>query len=277
MSAAPDRRLTPATDRIALESMRGVIDRPAYTPGRPMRLAVPLADLLRAPGGARDRQVTFGAVLTLIDEQDGWSFVQAALDGYCGWLKSGDLGPATAPITHRVHAPATHIYSEPNLKRPDLAGLSLGARLSVTGLQDGFAGLADGGWVPVQHISDQPAQDPAEVALTLLGTPYLWGGNSRWGIDCSGLAQAALAACAAPCPGDSDLQFGAFGQVVDEADLPRPGDLYFWKGHVAMATDETTLIHANAHHMAVVEEPVETVMARAAAQPGEFLGRKRPG
>ena len=91
MSAAPDRRLTPATDRIALESMRGVIDRPAYTPGRPMRLAVPLADLLRAPGGARDRQVNFGADLTLIDEQDGWSFVQAALDGYCGWLKSGDL------------------------------------------------------------------------------------------------------------------------------------------------------------------------------------------
>ena len=274
MSAAPDRRLTPATDRIALESMRGVIDRPAYTPGRPMRLAVPLADLLRAPGGGRDRQVNFGADLTLIDEQDGWSFVQAALDGYCGWLKSGDLGPATAPITHRVHAPATHINSEPNLKRPDLAGLSLGARLSVTGLQDGFAGLADGGWVPVQHISDQPAQDPAEVALTLLGTPYLWGGNSRWGIDCSGLAQAALAACAAPCPGDSDLQRAAF--PVAEGEIRR-NDLLFWPGHVALALDSGRMIHATGSAMAVIVEPIEAAIARIdAAGQGPFLGARRP-
>ncbi|RCW88306.1 C40 family peptidase [Paracoccus lutimaris] len=273
-AVALDRRLTPANDRIALESLRGVIERPAYTPGRPVRLTAPLSDLCRAPDGPRDRQVNFGADLTMLDEQDGWSFVQAAQDGYCGWLPAGDLGQVSSVITHRVRAPATHIYPEPNMKRRELMGLSLGARLSVTDMKDGFARLAQGGWVPLQHISERPAEDPASIAETLIGTPYLWGGNSRAGIDCSGLAQAALTACAVACPGDSDMQEAAFPHVSGDI---RRNDLLFWPGHVALALDGERMIHATAFAMAVIIEPIAHAIARIdTSGQGPFLGARRP-
>lgn len=268
-----DRRLTPATERVAHDSLRGILQRPAYVPGRPARLSATLADLCRAPDGARDRQVNFGADLSVIDEDGGWSFVQAAADGYCGWIRSAALGPGTAPITHRVTAPATHLYPEPDLKSRETGWLSIGARISVIGEKAGFAQLATGGWVPLQHLGRRPATDPAEVAQSLTGTPYLWGGNSRAGIDCSGLVQAAMTACGIGCPGDSDLQERAF-PVCDHI---QRGDLLFWPGHVALALDDRRLIHATAHVMAVTIEPIAEVMARIeAAGAGPCLGTRRP-
>ncbi len=270
---SPDRRLTPATDRIAHDSLRGVLDRPAYTAGQPTRLSVPLADLMTAPDGRRDRQVNFGADLTVIDSRDGWAFVRAALDGYCGWLPETTLSHALPPITHRVTAPASHIYSEPDIKRFEIHGLSLGARLSVEEIEGRFARLATGGHVPVQHIGNVPAGNPVAVAESLLGTPYLWGGNSRWGIDCSGLAQAALTECGIPCPGDSDLQRAAFPKV----ETIRRGDLLFWPGHVAIAASPDLMIHATAWKMAVIREPVAEAIARIDAMgEGPFLGAHRP-
>ncbi|WP_371832188.1 C40 family peptidase [Paracoccus benzoatiresistens] len=268
-----DRRLTPATDRVALESLCGVIERPAYTPGHAARLVVPLADLMTAPDGRRDRQVNFGADVTVIETRGPWCFVQADLDGYCGWLPEAALGTDLPPITHRVTAPATHVYSAPDMKQPEQASLSLGARLSVTGIEGRFARLATGGFVPVQHIGDQPAPDPVPVAESLAGTPYLWGGNSRAGIDCSGLVQAALTACGIPCPGDSDLQRDAFPAAEDI----RRGDLLFWPGHVALAMSPDLMIHATAWVMAVIAEPIPEALARIEAQGGgPFLGIRRP-
>ena len=268
-----DRRLTPATDRIALETLRGIVDRPDYTPGRPARLAVPLADLMNVPEGRRERQLNFGADLTVIDTQGDWVFAQAALDGYCGWLRAAALSDDMPPITHRVTAPATHLYPAADMKRHQLHALSIGARLSVVEVEGNFARLAAGGYVPVQHIGDRPATDPIAVAETLLGTPYLWGGNSDWGIDCSGLAQAALAACGIACPGDSDLQRAAFPAVDDI----RRGDLLFWPGHVALAASAELMIHATAWKMAVIWEPIALAIARIdAAGQGPFLGAHRP-
>lgn len=269
-----DRRLTPATDRIALESLRGVLDRPAYTQGRPARLTVPLADLCVAPDEYRDRQVNFGADLRVIDERGQWAFVQAAADGYCGWLPIEYLGWDLPPITHRVRVPATHVYPQPDIKTREIMSLSLGARVSVVEVRNGFALLAQGGWVPHQHLSDAPASDPATVAESLIGTPYLWGGNSRWGIDCSGTAQAALTACAVPCPGDSDLQQAAFPQVQGQM---QRNDLLFWPGHVAMALDDSRMIHATAFSMSVMIEPIAGAIARIdASGQGPFLGARRP-
>lgn len=268
-----DRRLTPATDRVAHDSLRGVLDRPAYTPGLSARLAVPLADLLNAPDGRRDRQLNFGADLMVIEQRGDRAFVQAALDGYCGWLATAAITRDLPPLTHRVTAPATHIYPAPDMKRPELASLSLGARLSVSGTEGRFARLATGGWVPLQHIGNQPATDPVPVAESLLGTPYLWGGNSRWGIDCSGLVQAALTACSIDCPGDSDLQRAAF----PETSQIRRGDLLFWPGHVALAISDSRMIHATAWQMAVIHEDIGGAIARIdAAGDGPFLGAHRP-
>lgn len=200
--------------------------------------------------------------------------VQAQADGYCGWLRADQLSDALPAITHRVIAPATHVYAQPDLKSGETGSLSLGARLAVRGFRDGFAELAQGGWVPAQHVADRPAADPGAVAESLIGTPYLWGGNSRWGIDCSGLAQAALSACAIACPGDSDLQRAAFPAT----DTIRRGDLLFWPGHVALALDDSRMIHATAFSMSVIIEPITGAIARIdAAGQGPFRGaRRRP-
>ncbi|MFC0339668.1 C40 family peptidase [Paracoccus niistensis] len=266
-----DRRLTPATDRVALRGSG--IAREALTDGRPMRLAASVADLLRAPGGARDRQLLQGADVTLIDERDGWGFVQAAADGYCGWVALSALTGVRPVITHRATAAATHLYPAPDFKQPERTSLPMGARLAVTGIDGRFARLAEGFFVPAQHISDTPAEDPTEVALRLIGTPYLWGGNSRWGIDCSGLAQAALHGAGIACPGDSDLQREAF----PETSMIQRGDLLFWPGHVAMALDAATMIHATAWTMSVITEDISAAIARIdAAGDGPFLGARRP-
>lgn len=266
-----DRRLTPATARVAHVSLRGQIDAPAWTEGTPARIVAPLTDLNREDG-RRDRQLNFGADVTVIDRHAGRAFVQAAADDYCGWVDEGALSTDLPAITHRISVPASHIYPAPDMKTREIAALSLNARLSVLAIEGRFARIPQG-FVPVQHIATTPASDPAGVAESLLGTPYLWGGNSRAGIDCSGLVQAARLACGLPCPGDSDLQ-QAMGLPVEGA-LQR-GDLLFWPGHVAMALDARRMIHATAFAMAVIIENTDEAIARIeAAGDGPFLGARR--
>ncbi|MCC5993055.1 MAG: C40 family peptidase [Rhodobacteraceae bacterium] len=264
-----EARLTPFSGRVAHESLRGSgLDARHYTAGEWARIAAPLVDLLRAPAGPRDRQLLRGARVCIIDRRDGHAFVQAEACGYCGWVATGALG-ADHPVTHRVTARATHLYSAPDLKSPELALLSLNAQIEIT-LQEGdFLRTADDHWLPAQHLAPigTPATNPVEVALRLLGTPYLWGGNSASGLDCSALVQLAHHACNLPCPGDSDLQALAFADArVDPQTLPQSGDLLFWRGHVAFVHDPQTMLHATAHSMAVTLEPLAQAMTRIAAK-----------
>lgn len=273
-----DPRLTPANGRVAHDSLRGKVQAERFTPGTAHRVAVPLVDLCRAPGGARDRQLLAGEGFLVLEWRDGCAFGQAANDGYVGYLPEGALGP-DGPVTHRVAALATHVYDRADFKSRDLRRLSHGALLNVTGTEGRFARLAEGGHVPMQHLAplDRPESDPAAVALSFLGTPYLWGGNSADGIDCSGLVQRALLSCGIDFPRDSDQQeAGPGADLSPDAPLQR-GDLIFWKGHVGMLLDPETLIHANAHHMQVAVEPLETAVARIAqAEFGELRSRRRP-
>lgn len=265
-----DRRLTPATDRAALRGYG--IARDVITDGMPMRVAASLVDLDRDPDGRRDRQLNFGADVTVIERRDARAFVRAAADGYCGWLPWSALTTQLPRITHRITAPASHVYPSASMKEREMTTLSIGARLAVEAVEGSFARLASGGYVPVQHIGQAPSDDPAAVAETLLGTPYLWGGNSRAGIDCSGLAQASFAACGLTIPGDSDLQHAAFPAVEDI----RRNDLLFWPGHVAIALGPDRMIHATAFAMAVITEAIPDAIARIdAAGEGPFRGARR--
>ena len=278
MSAGRDRRLTPATERVAHVSLRGAVEAPAWTEGSPARVVLPVADLLARPSGPRDRQVLYGAAVTVIERRQGHAFVLAAADGYCGWLAEAALGPAEA-ATHWISARASHLYREPSLKAPEAAGLSFGARLRLVAEAGRFAETADGWFVPRAHLlplGDWLA-DPVEAAMRLLGAPYLWGGNSQAGVDCSGLVQLAFHAAGRACPGDSDLQRAAFGPALPEGTAPARGDLFFWPGHVALAVDGLHLIHANGFRAAVTLEGIETCLARIEAQgEGPLLCHIRP-
>lgn len=271
-----DPRLTPFSGRVALDILRPMLDAPQFTTGTPMRAITALADLLRHPDGPRDRQVLRGTALTLIDKNGEYCFVQLAADGYCGWVQGAALTPDHG-VTHRVCTRATHLYSRPDLKSAERGSLSLNAQVLVTDHDGQFLRAHCGGWIPAQHLCalDHPAVDPVSVAELLLGTPYLWGGNSSAGIDCSGLVQVARQACGHPCPADSDLQAKAVGPKLGAGAAPDRGDLLFWRGHVAFIADPDTILHANAHTMSVAYEDRNSAMSRIAPD-APFIGHFRP-
>lgn len=280
-----DRRLTPMTGTIAAAHLQGKVSADKYVHPTPYRVARVVTDLLSAPDGGRDRQLLRGEVINVIHTQVGMAYGYAERDGYVGWIDIGDVlsHPKQTP-THSISAARSYAKSTPGLKAMGhVTPLSFGTRLVVLSETDGWARIAwDGGevtrdlFVPRQHLVpiDRHESDATAIAERLIGTPYLWGGNSAFGIDCSGLVQAALLAAGVPCPGDSDLQEAAFPDVTGAY---QRGDLLFWKGHVAIVTNATTLIHANAHHMAVAYEPITEAIARIAAQgDGPMTAHKRP-
>lgn len=259
-----DRRTTPDPELVTGSAQAQII--------------VPVANLLRRPDGPRDRQMLMGETATVLNTSGGHSYVQADKDGYCGFLEANALGAPSA-ATHRVNAPATHCYEDADMKSADIMALSHGSRLTALRHVPGFIETGFG-FIPLQHVVPVHSHDadPVQVAELFLGTPYLWGGNSRQGIDCSGLVQAALTACGRDCPGDSDLQELHLGRKLPAETEPQRGDLLFWKGHVALVADDTTLIHANAHHMAVAFENIAAAIARIAQQgDGQVTAHIRPG
>ena len=232
------------------------------TVGEPAQIGVPIVDLLRSPAGARDRQLLLGEAVTNLGGDATWRYVRAEKDGYCGHVPTPTLTAPVAP-THRVSAPATHAYTQADMKSPDQMSMSFGSLISVLDQTGQFARTVQG-YIPLGHLTqvDEVSDDPVEVAELLLGTPYLWGGNSCWGIDCSGLVQAALLACGIPCPGDSDLQQSLGAEASDGY---RRNDLLFWKGHVALVCDAETLIHANAASMSTRKEGIAEAIRRIQA------------
>lgn len=258
-----DPRLTPFSGRVALRGAQ--VAAAQVTDGTPARVITPLVDLCRRPDGPRDRQLLRGARVCVIDHQGDHAFVQAQAGAYCGWVDAHALG-SDHPMTHRVSALATHLYARPDLKSPDMARLSLNSLLSLGSEQANFLESACGHWVPKPHVRPLPdlASDPVTVAHQFLGVPYLWGGNSACGIDCSGLVQVALYACGIACPGDSDLQLAAFGPILPSGTPFQRGDLLFWQGHVAWASTPDTLLHATANGMAVIDEPLVAACERIA-------------
>lgn len=271
-----DRRRLPFNGRVALIGLRGQVAAETFVPGEPVSVARALTPLLRAPGGTMDTQLHFGAPLTVIERGAKVCFVQCETDGYVGYADTGALGPR-ATASHRVSARSTMFYDAPDFKSPVRGDLSFNARVVGAGSEGQFLKTPDG-WIPAQHVSPLDARPSDWVALAemFLGTPYLWGGTSGWGIDCSSLVQMALWAAGRTCPRDSDQQRAELGAPIDPANGLRRGDLVFWEGHVGLLTDPLTLLHANAHHMAVAREPLDRALTRIGAQEfGDVLAYKR--
>lgn len=272
-----DPRLVPANARVAHVALRGRIAAARHVLPQAYRCAVPVAPLLTRPGGELSCQMLFGESFALLEIHDGHGFGQAGRDGYVGYVPESCLAPAGAEATHRVGVLASHRYPAPDIRAPDPTLLPFGAEVAVTGEAGAFRRLACGGFVPRAHLVpiDWREPDPVTTAESFLGVPYLWGGDSLLGIDCSGLVQAALRAAGRTCPRDSDQQ-AAIGHALASGSPLQRGDLVFWRGHVGIMRDGETLLHANAHHMSVVSEPLAEACVRiAAAGFGAVTGCRR--
>ncbi len=264
-----DRRTTPGNGRVAALNLRGQVHAKSYVDGNGQRVTVPIADLLEAPGGSRLRQLQLGESVTVYESLNGWAFVQAGKDGYVGYIEDHALAERPEP-THWLATPASHCYSAPDIRSPELCWLGFGCLVTVVSFQPGFVETDQGQFLPERHLwpVGKRFSDPVNAAQLHFGTPYLWGGNTTRGIDCSGLVQAALTAAGLKCPGDSDLQEAEIGHELPRGTHPERGDLLFWRGHVAIAVDGETLLHANSHHMAVSYEPMAKAIQRIEAQGG---------
>lgn len=273
-----DPRLTPANARVAHVSMAGRVGGSLrMVQGDRARVTTALCDLTRRPGGPRDRQLLFGERVLVLERHAGHAFVQAARDGYVGYAPEGAFGDG-ADATHWLAQRHSHLYPAPDFKTAEQGSLSFGSQVTVVAQTDRFAELDSGAFVPRAHLRalDDPATDPVAMAEMFLGTPYLWGGNGGAGIDCSGLVQAALLACGRACPRDSDQQQAMPGMDLSPDTPLMRGDLVFWAGHVGMMRDGVTVIHANAHHMATVAEPLITAQARILKNEfGPIVARRR--
>lgn len=269
-----DRRLHAVRPDLADESLRGSVEAARFTPGILRRIVEPSVPLRRSPSPevSYDTEALMGEAIRVFEvDQEGWAWGQLGGDGYVGYLPAAALGDPHPEPRLKVGVPRTFLYPGPSLKLPVMGHLSLGAAVAVEAVEGDYARLCTGGYVFAGHLKplEVQEQDFVTVAERFLHTPYLWGGKTSLGLDCSGLVQVSLAAAGIAAPRDSDMQEAGLGEPVaigDDLAGLRRGDLLFWKGHVGIMLDEARLIHANGFHMMTAVEPVREARDRILAK-----------
>jgi len=264
----PDPRLHPYRTDLAAEQLRDMVAADRYVPGTSKTVAAGSVSLRRTPqdDAAQDTELLFGETVTVYEDKDGWSWLQAAIDGYVGYAPTEALQDKLGAATHHVAVLRSYLFSKPDLKIPPIALLSMNSAVHVIDQDGGYSAVEGGGWLYTRHLAaiDDFDTDHTKVAQRFLGAPYYWGGKTSVGLDCSGLIQVALARCGQAVPRDSDMQENAIGVALPfDGDLSvlQSGDLVYWPGHAGIWIDSNRFIHANATDMMVSIAPLEHVAA----------------
>jgi cell wall-associated NlpC family hydrolase len=279
-----DRRLHAYRPDLAEAGLEGKVEAARFVSGTPARVCVPVVALRPEPDLARgiDTELLHGEDVTIFDRAGGWCWVKAVSDGYVGYVPEDAIAEAAPAPTHMVIAQRTFLYPEPELRKPYRTVLSIGSRVHVSGEAEArgnrYLVLADGTAIFSKHLLPLGAldgEDYVAIAARFLEVPYLWGGRSGLGVDCSGLVQLALRMTGRNAPRDTDMQAEGLGEPIERADVRR-GDLVFWKGHVAIFEDADTIIHANGNTMTVARENFAAAVERIGWLYEQPTGYRRP-
>ncbi len=275
LAAAFDTRITPVRNDLAADWLRDQVKAERYEVGAPRTVTRDGAALRFSPdrSAGLESQLIYGEIFQVYEERNGWCWGQNLTDNYVGYVSAADLARDVPAPDHQVAALHCHLYTEPDLKRPTAGIISMSARVRVVDVEGRFCRIASGHWLHSRHLVslDSSTQDVIGTALKFIGVPYLWGGRTTQGLDCSSLVQMALAMALLPAPRDTDLQEAGLGTAVtmdDPQDLSRleEGDLVFFPGHVGLFVDDWRFLHANAFDMQVSLHGFSDVLDRARSE-----------
>ena len=277
-----DPNLNPFRPDLAAMKLKGLVSADHYVEPTLFQVSAAVAPLRKvpAPDGEQLSQALHGDIIDIYEERDGFGWGQMRSDGYVGWFDMEALSAPVLPVTAKVQVLRTYAFSAPSVRAAPHFLLSLGAQVTELGRQEnGFVETARAGWIYAAHLSPLSmfAPDPVAVAEQFLNAPYQWGGVESLGLDCSGLIQTAFKAAGISLPRDSYMQREVGHEVNWDASLTglKRGDIVCWKGHVALMTSPTDIIHANGFHMQVVREPLAQAETRIRASYGSIISIRR--
>ena len=273
-----DPRTTPIRGDLADIKLAGKLFAPHYAVPLIKRCIMPATTLHDGPHESDEgtSRLLHGEQFAVLDIAGDWAWGYGLHDDYLGYVRMDALGQMGDP-THIVTGRGALIVAAAKVPSPLIKRLPMGARLSCGMITECGEFLTCGdGFVPVKQVVEigDISVDPVALALGLVGTPYLWGGRSGDAIDCSGLVQLAYGLAGHDVPRDADMQEADFGELLNEDAMLQRGDLIFFKGHVGIMTDDEMMVHATAHWMSVVHEPLADVIPRFDDDPA-ITARKR--